>query len=584
MAKTVLKVGNASSDFAQKDQSGNYDLTAQFSKLLNEQDDVLIKSRLDFPTFAENVFPDTSGKSDTGYLKLADFHYEMVDAFQSPAKYVLILCPRGHGKSFQAAAFCAWTIGRNPNVRILIYSNKESQAIDMSNLIGDVMETERYIKVFGNILPDGKLKGWSNESKTVKRTRPAKEPTIRAAGRDSASALGGHFDIIIMDDVIDQKAAESPSDRKYITRWYRATVNGLLDQNSGKTIILGTRWNTHDFYGELIKMWEPLFETKEAVLIKKGTTPENNLWPEFWPTRELEIRRSFGSMEYKGQFENDPMDLENATLKKEWLHYIDPSNVSISNLDIWLGVDLSVRVRSKNKNHDTDYTVIAVVGQDRTNKQLYLIDLVREKADLKRKTIILEEMADKYSAHLRQIRIESNAAQYSVIEHFQEKLKDYAGYMYYSDSLKKKSLRILTKPKEGDQYISMVGLFESARIKLLGRQDEHGEWDPIKALRPFQEEWLVFSPTEDAHDDCLDAVQKAVEPFCLGEKPLSMMVSPATKSSRISKADTDTEDIEETENREKRSARVSIIIDSEPSSTSRRASPRLGILDRRRLS
>jgi hypothetical protein len=63
-------------------------------------------------------------------------------------------------------------------------------------------------------------------------------------------------------------------------------------------------------------------------------------------------------------------------------------------------------------------------------------------------------------------------------------------------------------------------MFRNKQIGLLGEMHE-GKPEVISTLVPFVEEWRMF-PLKGGHNDALDAVEKAIEPFATHSVELAM--------------------------------------------------------------
>lgn len=135
---------------ATKAAAPGFDLTKSFLDITANIDETFVLAHNNAYIFAENVFPDSSGWSDTGYLKLQWFHRIVLDALLSPVQYILIMMPRGVGKTSVTSSYIAYSIGNDPNIRILFCSNSEDQATGVSDQIGEIIESERYKRVFGD--------------------------------------------------------------------------------------------------------------------------------------------------------------------------------------------------------------------------------------------------------------------------------------------------------------------------------------------------------------------------------------------------------------------------------------------------
>lgn len=131
-------------------------------------------------------------------FEVKDFHKEILE-FQARNKKTLVLSPRSSGKStIGTVGFALWKIVRNPNERILVVSNTQSQAESFLYLIRTHLESnEKLIDLFGEFKGD---KTWTNTELEVRKPsgygKVAKEKTVSALGV-GGSLIGKHFDCCV---------------------------------------------------------------------------------------------------------------------------------------------------------------------------------------------------------------------------------------------------------------------------------------------------------------------------------------------------------------------------------------------------
>src|SRR3989304_4064313 len=109
-----------------------------------------------------------------------------------------IALPRGCGKTFTVAGYVAWRIVNDPNIAIFFTSEEKAQAAASVRFVADKLASERVKALYGDFRGE---KDWTQHRFTVaNRTRTRREPTVMAGGVD-VPAPGGHFDLIIADDL-----------------------------------------------------------------------------------------------------------------------------------------------------------------------------------------------------------------------------------------------------------------------------------------------------------------------------------------------------------------------------------------------
>ena len=102
---------------------------------------------------------------------------------------------------------------------------------------------EMLIDVFGDLSKGAPV--WSQAQTTISQN-DKREPTITAAGIDN-NLVGGHYDLIIMDDVVNRDNVATQDQIMKVIQRYRDSLDLL--EPGGQLIVIGTRWDDGDMYG-----------------------------------------------------------------------------------------------------------------------------------------------------------------------------------------------------------------------------------------------------------------------------------------------------------------------------------------------
>lgn len=186
-------------------------------------------------------------KEVLGY-QLTGFH-EKRFLLQLHHRETLILAPRGHGKStICTITFSIWRIIHAPDIRILIVSNTAAQAESfLREIRTQLTQNEALTSIFGSSLGPR----WSQEEIIVSaRRRIAKEATVTAMGV-GGPIITKHYDMIILDDMINEENARTEEQREKMKVWYYKSLLPCLEPN-GEIHILGTRYHPYDLYHTLL--------------------------------------------------------------------------------------------------------------------------------------------------------------------------------------------------------------------------------------------------------------------------------------------------------------------------------------------
>ena len=164
----------------------------------------------------------------------------------------LVLVPRGHLKS--SLVTVVWSIQqilKNPNVRILITNAVwDLSRKFLGEIVGLITSKSLLPELFGQF--DGKGSKFTQDSITIAQRTDGtlKDATITTAGVET-SLTGGHYDIIIHDDLVEENNINTKEQIQKIIRFYQNGLD-LLDPG-GIIIVVGTRWAAGDLYGHLIE-------------------------------------------------------------------------------------------------------------------------------------------------------------------------------------------------------------------------------------------------------------------------------------------------------------------------------------------
>jgi predicted phage terminase large subunit-like protein len=272
--------------------------------------------------------------------------------------------PRDHGKSeIYCISYPLRAICENPDVRILIIQKTATEAKKTLAVIKAELEKNREMKAFyadhweatvghrdisnatGVIDREGEREGaWQQSRIYVKRNRRGKDPTVEAVGVGGA-ITGGHFDIIILDDVEDDENTRTASRLKWLLQWFSGTIMQLREPHT-KILVVGTlKTNGPDIYNFILKnpLWscrvvpailshelsdieyKPI-HNEEGVLVEVEIETEDvrTLWPQKWPIRALikEMLASVRSIWIREKL-NDLRALAGRIFKSEWFRYFD---------------------------------------------------------------------------------------------------------------------------------------------------------------------------------------------------------------------------------------------------------------------
>ena len=221
-------------------------------------------------------------------------------------------------------------------------------------------------------------------------------------------------------------------------------------------------------------------------------------WPEKFSRKELDrMFDSLGDLRYAQQMLIEPLSLSGAELDINWLKLydyqklVDDEILSEDKVEYFWGVDPSISGKG-------DYLVICVVakssapGYERKN---YLVDFVREKANLERTLQVFEATAIMWPP--ASVQIEAVAAQALLVQELQMK-SSLPVFSYLPKGRKEDRTKIMAQIYFGSGKTFIRGVMDQSRDMLV----------PDERMVAFRTEYMAFP--RGTHDDTLDAAESAL--------------------------------------------------------------------------
>lgn len=412
------------------------------------------------------------------------------------------LSPRGHGKTTVFChAFPVWAICYKPDVRILMTSKTSGQANKNLDVVRrELKRNERIKRDFGELLDNPKQDSGAIWCKRTEQGQKLKDPTVEAIGSEGA-ITGGHFDIIICDDIIDDENTKTNSRMQSLANWFYGTVGQLLESDS-QWFVVGTRKHYADIYSELLEspLWSKRVDRAiikypdyyEYVYDSEGHLADIDiqgdyevLWEDEWDIKALLLDRlQTGSILFDREKQNDPAGMKGQFLNYDWLKFYDELP-PVDETTFYIGVDLAI-----SEKETADETVFALIGHHRPSNHLYLHEAIHGRWDFptqQKKLAEYYEQLKRQNMQPAQILVEDNVYQAAFVQQVVE-----------NTFLPVKGIK--TTKDKSTKMMAIAPYFENGKI-LVRNTREHG-------IDSFISQWVQFPYAE--HDDILDAVEKAV--------------------------------------------------------------------------
>jgi predicted phage terminase large subunit-like protein len=384
-----------------------------------------------------------------GTSKFDPVHKEMLEHLLSTPERKLVLMSRGHYKSTICSTLVSlWHIYRDPNIRILIGTarNDLSYALvrELMTYLEDPVLQEKVWNdrphIEGRLVPEitrgstgrgKKLKQdyaevgeeteandkkvvWRGGAIQVVRSKIFKEPTIRACSVNTR-VTGEHYDLLILDDVVDYNNCATRAKAAKVLLWTRDLESVLntvpqVHLPMGQQFWLGTRYYRWDAYGHLLgediddeKEYEdfidevdvdPVHVFERNIFANSIDTTEGYLCPRLMNAKtEAKLRRRLGVQRFASQYLNAIIAEEAIKFRHDGVIFIPKGRVVVNKMSASATVYPSEVVQindiralpihvplvviidpAASLNIKADYTAITLGGKGSDDK-LYILEM-----------------------------------------------------------------------------------------------------------------------------------------------------------------------------------------------------------------
>lgn len=260
----------------------------------------------------------------------------------------------------------------NPEITIGIFSySRQTASKFLGQVAHDLEHNENLKTCFPDVLfwkPGSEAPRWSvDKGLVVKRLSNPKEATIEAWGLVEGQPTGVHFQLLVFDDMIEQRNVTNPEQIRKATEAWELSDNLGVGDGTRKWYI-GTRYLIGDTYETMLdrKVVKPRLYPATA-----NGRPEGKpvFWtPETWAKKQIEQRSTMAA-----QLLQNPAAGKQAMFEAAWFR---PYEVRPATLNVYIMGD-----PSRGRTARSDRTAFAVIGIDAQGNK-YLLDGARHRMKL----------------------------------------------------------------------------------------------------------------------------------------------------------------------------------------------------------
>jgi predicted phage terminase large subunit-like protein len=196
-----------------------------------------------------------------GYDKIQrNPHLELCNFIQNTEKKrKVVLIPRDTFKSTVGSkSLPIWILIQDdfcglpgPEHRILLASFSSENAKKQIKAIRIQIERNQILRwLFPEIIPDFSRTVWTDSNLLFPRNGVYGEDTMEAAGVDT-HLVSRHYTVQIGDDLEDLESFQSPTVRRKVKDWYKASEALFVEERTAFHLLIGTRWGVDDVYNDI---------------------------------------------------------------------------------------------------------------------------------------------------------------------------------------------------------------------------------------------------------------------------------------------------------------------------------------------
>lgn len=422
---------------------------------------------------------------------LISLAYEIQDNINRP--YLYLAAARGSWKStFLTIGLSIWEVAKDPDVTAVILSYERQMAV--KQLLGVKNQCERspllwtcWPEVFysPNEFRSKQTERWNlYAGMFVKRNLKSSDPTFAAYGFIEGIPTGTHFSRLKIDDPVTLDNSATIESLEKVKAGFRM-LNGIKDRERFcRFDVATTRYDVNDLSKDILEDRRYYHIVRPAEVDKDGTAMFDGI-PVFRSREDLDDERlSYGDAYYAAQMLQNPTLGGDSSLNPDWLRFYEELPNS---LNYYIFID-----PAGSKAKRADFSVFVVLGVS-SDKQFYLIDMVRDKLDVYERYDTLKHLYKLYRPEAVFYEIQGLNSDLEVFEREMRSDKYYMNIDKFSCN---------TANSKHRRIMALVAMFRKSEF-LLPEEIIYNDRDLIQEF--IEEEYKKY-PHNRYHDDMLDCM------------------------------------------------------------------------------
>lgn len=333
---------------------------------------------------------------DNWHIGLIAEHLQAIN--DGELRRLIINIPPRHMKSIETTiCYPAWTWTKRPEKRFIKVSYSDALSRKHNILTRDIIQSPWYQENWGDRFS---MKGDVNRQNEFENSHHGMMYSTSVGG----AITGNGADVIIIDDPQNPLMANSETERQNSIDFFKNTLQTRLnDPKTGAFIIIMQRLHENDLTGYILSEdlgYTHLCLPAEAPERTVITFPKSGkqiireegdiLNPQRFDAEVLAgLKKSMGSLQYAGQFQQVPAPAEGVIFKREWLQnfYRDGAVPNTQDIQSW---DMAFT-----KSEGSAKVAGFVMG--RHGADIYIKDLVNDKMTFTESVSAVRTLSGKWS-------------------------------------------------------------------------------------------------------------------------------------------------------------------------------------------
>lgn len=354
----------------------------------------------DFSFFTRYFFKELNGKK----FSVNEHHNVIFDALidvknGNTKRLIINIAPRYSKTEIAVKNFIAWSLALNPKSRFIHLSYSDTLALDNSESIKDLIQSDKYQELFPwvKIKKDSKAKDkWytTDGGGVLARSASGQVTGFGAGQTDFDNEIKEFGGAIIIDDPIKPDDAESPTLREKVNYKFDSTIRNRVNSRDTPIIIIMQRLHQNDLCGYLQDVEPDEWNVISMPVIKEDGTA---LWSDKHTIEELRHMEKVNEMVFQTQYMQNPIPREGILFPKDSLQRQD-----FKLIDFTGSIGRLSYIDVADTGDDNHCVIIGEIH----NHKIYVIDVLFTKLGTEQNVDLTANIINKYSP--RYVNVESN--------------------------------------------------------------------------------------------------------------------------------------------------------------------------------